>query len=110
MRVQVGVLRLPRETLQALLSKALARDWTPAQAGILAQVDGVETVKQAVRRISQTGPGLPVSSPHVLLSMRMSHNDLDSGLRVSKEVGSVHHANVCKHTLSIDACASARWA
>lgn len=57
--LKVGVLRLPRETLQALLSKALARDWTPAQAGILAQVDGVETVKQAVRRISQTGPGLP---------------------------------------------------
>ena len=52
--VQVGVLRLPRQTLQALLTKALAREWTPAQAAILDITQGVESVHQAVRRVSLT--------------------------------------------------------
>lgn len=52
MPTKVGVLRLSRETLQALLTKALARDWTPSQAAILAQTDNIESVRQAVQRVS----------------------------------------------------------
>ena len=53
---QVGVLKLRRETLQGILSKALAREWTPAQAAILGRTQGVESVRQAVQRVTLRSP------------------------------------------------------
>ena len=34
---------------QVLLTKALAAEWTPAQAAVLRRVSGVESVHEAVR-------------------------------------------------------------
>ena len=66
--VQVGVLRLPRDRLQAVLTTALARDWTPRQAAILACTAGVETVRQAVQRTALPSQVWPCcracSQPH----------------------------------------------
>ena len=49
----MGVLRLSRESLQGLLTKALARDWTPAQSAILARTEVVESVVEAVARVRE---------------------------------------------------------
>lgn len=62
---QVGVLKLPRESLQALLTKAFAREWTPAQQAILNVTEGVESVRQAVRRV---GLGTDAVSPRCSIS------------------------------------------
>ena len=60
------MLRLSRQTLQELLTKALAREWTPAQSAILACTDGTESVAQAVARVRQGGAA-PQVSGHGLL-------------------------------------------
>ena len=54
---QVGVVRLSRETLQALLTKTLAMNWTPAQAAILACTEGTESVVEAVARVRSLSAG-----------------------------------------------------
>ena len=58
--VQVGVVRLSRQTLQDLLTKALAMDWTPNQAAILACTEGTESVVEAVARVRSLSSGQQV--------------------------------------------------
>ena len=62
--VQVGVVRLSRQTLQDLLTKALALDWTPNQAAILACTEGTESVVEAVARVRSLSSGQQVGGAH----------------------------------------------
>ena len=50
-------MRLSRQTLQDLLTKALAMDWTPNQGAILACTEGTESVVQAVARVRGLSAG-----------------------------------------------------
>ena len=64
--VQVGVVRLSRQTLQDLLTKALAMDWTPNQAAILACTEGTESVVEAVARVRSLSTGQQVGAARAL--------------------------------------------
>uniref|UniRef100_A0A1D1ZTZ1 Rab-GAP TBC domain-containing protein n=1 Tax=Auxenochlorella protothecoides TaxID=3075 RepID=A0A1D1ZTZ1_AUXPR len=47
--------RLPLEELQEMLTLGLTRPWTPRQLAVLAELNGSETVAQAVRRVGGKG-------------------------------------------------------
>jgi hypothetical protein len=52
-----GVPRWPRAALHDLLTEALGRPWTARQAAVLAEINGAETVIDAVRRVDAAAAG-----------------------------------------------------